>query len=59
MQSSHIDCHVAASINWGVPFVGVLILRALELGVDIKAPDFGKLPHYPPPQIYSKSPIRP
>ena len=29
----------------GGPFVGVLILRAPVLGVDVRAPDFGKLPY--------------
>ena len=30
---------MAVSINWGSFFVGVLVIRALLFGVDIRAPD--------------------
>ena len=33
------------SINWGGSFVGVLIVRALLLGICIKPLDFWKFPH--------------
>ena len=35
---------MAVSINWG-PFVGVLTINTLQLGVDIRAPDFWKSPY--------------
>ena len=35
---------MAVSTNWVGTFVGVLTIRALLLGVYIKAPDFWKLP---------------
>ena len=31
--------------KWGVPFVGVLVIRALVFGVCIEAPNFCKLPN--------------
>ena len=37
--------HVAVSINWGVPFLGALIVRALLFGVYMKALGFCKLAH--------------
>ena len=35
----------AVSVNAGVSLVGVLIIRALLIGVYIETPDFWKLPH--------------
>ena len=37
--------HMAASINWGPFVLAVLIIRALLLGVYLRAPDVWKLPH--------------
>ena len=42
------DCQYAGFQKVVVPFVGVLIIRALLVGVYIRVPDFGKLPYCGP-----------
>ena len=41
-----IEDHMAVSRSWVSILLGVLVMRALLLGVYTRAPDFWKLPYY-------------